>query len=80
MIFVVKYGVGHQYGHQARLETLESLKTPVDENIDPLERASKENNDVELGEEKDFGDEASAVVSATFSISSVTPIQKKNCH
>ena len=39
---------------QADLETVESLKTPVDEDIDPLERASKENNDVELGEEEDF--------------------------
>ena len=28
------------------------LKTPVDEDIDPLERASKENDDVELGEEE----------------------------
>ena len=27
---------------QAGLETVESLKTPVDEDIDPLERASKE--------------------------------------
>ena len=36
---------------QAGLETVESLKTPVDEDIDPLERASKENNYVELGED-----------------------------
>ena len=59
---------------------MESLKTPADEDIDPLERAYK-NNDVELGEGEDFGDEAIAVVSATSSISSsatssVTPIQQ----
>ena len=66
---------------QAGLETVESLKTRVDEDIDPLERAFKENNDVELGEEEDFGDEAIIVVNATSSItssatSSVTPIQQ----
>ena len=37
---------------QAGLETVESSKTPVDEDTDPLDRASKENNDVELGEEQ----------------------------
>ena len=66
---------------QAGLKTVESLKTPVDKDIDPLKRASNENNDVELGEEEDFGDEATTVVSATSSItssatSSVTPIQQ----
>ena len=65
---------------QARLETVESLKTHVDEDIDRLERASKENNNVELGEEEDFCDEATTVVSATSSItssatSSANPIQ-----
>ena len=49
--------------------------------IHPLERAYKENNDVEPGEEEDFGDEAIALVSATSSIissatSSATPIQQ----
>ena len=39
---------------QAGLKTVESLKTPVDKDIDPLKRASKENNDVELGEEEDL--------------------------
>ena len=48
---------------QDGLETVESLKISVDEDIDP-QRASKENNDVELGEEGDFGDEAITVVSA----------------
>ena len=51
------------------------LKTPVDEDIDLLEKASKENNDVEFGEEKDFDDETIAVIIAASSISSVTPIQ-----
>ena len=42
---------------------------------------TKENNNEELGEEKNFGDEATTVVSATTSIistatSSVTPIQQ----
>ena len=41
---------------QASLETVKSLKTPADEDIDPLERASKENNNEELGEEEYFGD------------------------
>ena len=54
---------------QDGLETVESLKISVDEDIDP-QRASKENNDVELGEEGDFGDEAITVVSATFGITS----------
>ena len=36
---------------QAGLEIVESLKRPLHEDIDPIERASKENNDVELGEE-----------------------------
>ena len=58
------------------LETAESLKTSVDEDVDPLERASKGNNDVELGEGEDVGDEAIIVASATSSISSVTPIQQ----
>ena len=44
--------------------------------MDPLERASKGNNDVELGEGEDVGDEAIIVASATSSISSVTPIQQ----
>ena len=35
---------------QAGLETTRSLKTRVDKDIDPLERTSKENNDVKLGE------------------------------
>ena len=66
---------------QAGLETVVSLKTPADEDIDLLERASKENNDVELGEEEVFGDEAITVVSATSGItcsatSNVTPIQQ----
>ena len=56
---------------QPGLETVGSLKIPVDEDIDPLERAPKENKDVELGEE-----EAIVVVTATWSISSVTPIQQ----
>ena len=65
---------------QASLETVESLKTPVDQDIDLLEMTTKENNNEELGEEKNFGDEATTVVSATTSIistatSSVTPIQ-----
>ena len=47
---------------QVGLETVESLKTPVDEDIDAHERVSKENNSVELGEEEDFGDEAITVV------------------
>ena len=38
----------------AGLETVECLKTPVDEDIDLLKRASKENNNVELEEEDDF--------------------------
>ena len=62
---------------QAGLETVDSLKTLADEDIDLLEKTSKENNIVELGEEKDFGDEAITVVIATYSItSSVTPIQQ----
>ena len=61
---------------QAGLETVESLKAPVDEKIDPLERVSKESNDVELGEEEDVDDEAIAVVIATSSISFVTSIQQ----
>ena len=66
---------------QAGLETEESLKAPADEDMDPIERASKENNDVELAEEEDFDNEAITVISATFSItssatSSVTPIQQ----
>ena len=40
----------------AGLETVECLKTPVDEDIDLLKRASKQNNDVELEEEDDFGE------------------------
>ena len=55
---------------QTGLETLESLKTPPDEDIHPLERASRENNDVELGEKEDFDDEAIIVVSGTSSITS----------
>ena len=51
------------------------LKTPVNEDIDWLEIGSKENNDVELGEEEIFGDEAIAMVAATSSFSSVTPVQ-----
>ena len=47
---------------QAGLETVESLKTLVDEDIDLLDRASKENNDVELGEEADFDDETITLV------------------
>ena len=66
---------------QAGLETVDSFKTLADEDIDLLEKTSKENNIVELGKEKDFGDEAITVVSATYSItssatSSVTPIQQ----
>ena len=66
---------------QAGLKTVERLKTPEDEDIDPLERASKEKNDVEFGEEEYFGNEAITVVSATSDITSsatstVTPIQK----
>ena len=34
--------------------------------IDPLDRVSKENNNVELGEEENYGDEAITVISATF--------------
>ena len=57
------------------------MKTPVNEDIDPLKRASKENNTVELGEVEDFGDEVITIISATDSItssanSSVTPIQQ----
>ena len=37
-----------------------------------LEKVSKENNNVELGEEEDFGDEAITVVSATSSITVVS--------
>ena len=54
---------------QAGLEIVQSLKTPVDEDMDPLKRASKENNSVKLGEEEDFGHEAIVVVGATSSIS-----------
>ena len=66
---------------QADLETVESLKAPADEDIDLLQRVYKENNNVELGEEEDFGDEAPTMVSASSSItssatSSVTPIQQ----
>ena len=57
-----------------------NLKTPVDEDIDLLERASKENSAMDVGEEKNFGNEVITAVSATSSItssasSSVTPIQ-----
>ena len=57
------------------------MKTLVNEDIDPLKRASKENNTVELGDVEDFGDEAIPVISATCSItssanSSVAPIQQ----
>ena len=51
-----------------------TCKTPVNEDVDPLERAFKENKDVEFGKEEDFGDEA--VASATSIISSVSPIQQ----
>ena len=66
---------------QADLETVESLKAPADEDIDLLQRVYKENNNVELGEEEDFGNEAPTMVSASSSItssatSSVTPIQQ----
>ena len=37
--------------------------------MDPLKRASKENNSVKLGEEEDFDDEVIAVVGATSSMS-----------
>ena len=42
------------------------LKILADGYIDPLERVSKENNNVELGEEENYGDEAITVISATF--------------
>ena len=61
---------------QNSLENIESLQTSVDEDIDPLEKDFKENNYQELGEEDDFGDEASTVASATSDISSVNPIQQ----
>ena len=82
MIFAVKYGVCHQEWNLFRLvQKLESLKTLVNEDIDPLKRASKENNTVELGDVEDFGDEAIPVISDTCSItssanSSVAPIQQ----
>ena len=41
-----------------------------------LERASKENSSLELGEEKDFSNETSTEVSATSSIFSVNDIQQ----
>ena len=40
---------------QAGLEAVESLKISVDDDIDPLKRASKKNNELELGEDEDFG-------------------------
>ena len=61
---------------QPGLETVESLKTPADEDIDLLGMVSRDNKDVELGQEKDFGYETIAVVTATFSISSVSHIQQ----
>ena len=39
---------------QAGLETAESLKTPVDDDIDSLERAYKQNNDLQIGEKDNF--------------------------
>ena len=60
MIFVVNYGVGHQQRNLFRL--VEEL---VEKNIGPFERVSKENDNVELGEENDFDDEANTVVSTT---------------
>ena len=53
----------------------------MNEDKDALQRACKENNNVELGEKEDFGDEAITVVSATSNITSsvlysVTPIQQ----
>ena len=51
---------------QAGLKNVESLKILADGYIDPLERVSKENNNVELGEEENYGDEAITVISATF--------------
>ena len=59
---------------QAGLETVESLKASFDKDIDPLERVSKENNERDLGEEEDFNNKASSVISATWSISSISPI------
>ena len=49
---------------QAGLKNVESLKILADGYIVPLERVSKEN--VELGEEENYGDEAITVISATF--------------
>ena len=51
---------------QAGLENVESLKILADGYIDPLERVSKENNNVELREEENYGDETITVISATF--------------
>ena len=59
---------------QAGLETVESLKTSLDKDIDPLERVSKENNERDLEEEEDFNNKASSVISSTCSISSISPI------
>ena len=42
---------------QTGLETVENLKALADEDVDPLERASKENNNVVLREKEDVGDE-----------------------
>ena len=61
---------------QPGLGTVESLKTPADEDIDILGRVSRDNKDVELEQEKDFGYETIAVVTATCSISSVSHIQQ----
>ena len=60
MIFVASYGVSHQQRNLFRV--VEEL---VEKNISPCKRVSKENDDVELGEEDDFGNEANTVVSTT---------------
>ena len=61
---------------QAGLEDVESFKTSLDEDINPLEKVAKDNHHKELEEEEDNGDEASTVASATSGISSVSPIQQ----
>ena len=61
---------------QAGLETVESLNTPVDDDIDSLERAYKQNNDLQIGEKDNFGNEAIVVVIANSITSSGNPIQQ----
>ena len=66
MVFVVSYRVDHQQWNLFRL--VEKL---VENNIGSFEWISTENDNVELGKEEDFGDEASTVVSSTSATSGI---------